>query len=632
MKIYPNKSILAVTKEVNPATDIPLSYIDTNAISYNINTIIDEKYKIKEKKEILPYDRLSNNSICLFDKKENQIDQEELLKNFQREGKEYMYIPYGSQTFNPQIFKYNVIAKKTIKYSSNMAYNIKLLIANNPELANRFMPICGDAPSRLIAPGNVLINNGDLAMSSLTEGNIKDADFTMMLFKNNKTIIEYNPFDNIYEEVNFNVNSLIDTFDINVIAAYKEDSAIKDWEEDEVTQEPELLILNNNIVELRISKEPINYIVTNPKVYNKVNYTSNLYFNVPNNTSTIIYHNLFNTKNQSPILIEEHIGKGFIIYVTEGLIESAIKNSNIIYESILKVFFNAYQKTDTLEEWITDKVPDYIVSNKKLIKKDKFISNVELHKMFGVGSNEIMPHEVQIDAVLYPFVKFTGMSKNYLTFEKDISEDNKKYSDPIKPEGSLAIYTQKQNIMYFNDFVYSINDSIEDCIKVDRVNDSIIVNLKTFKHSNSGIYVKYNPEPIIIPLIKVINNKEEQIQNADFYLICKELETASYFEVVISTEYKKDMGNILATIQIRQNSSDKIIYDMRQRGGGLPLTEKDNYECFDIGHINGRPYRKASTLIITLPKSLETHKELILETIKQYSVAEDYPIIIFKED
>ena len=621
MKIYPNKSILTVTKEVNPATDIPLSYIDTNAINYDITTIIDENYKIKEKKEILPYDRIANSSLCLFDKRENQISTDLILKNFQREGKEYMYVPYGSQSFTPQWFKYNVIAKKTMKYSSNMAYNINLLIANNPLLANRIMPICGDAPSRLVAPANVIINNGDLSIDSLTNRNMKESDFMMMLFKDPHTIYEYDQVSNTYLEVEFNMDVILESLPLNIIAVYKEDSATSD----------ENAIANEN-VELKLAKAKTDYGVTSPIIYNNISYNTNLYFTVPSDTSKIKYHNIFNTKKQAPILIEEHLGKGFVIHTTEGMVNSAITNSNIIYEALLKVFFNSYQKTEELEEWITDKIPDYIVSNKKLVKKDKFISNVELHKMFGVNSDEIIPYEVIIDKNKYPFVNFTGMSNSYLTFEKDIKGENMKYSDAIRPEGTISIYTQKQNVMYFNDFVYSINDSIEDCIKVERVNQTIVVNLKNFKHSSSGIHVKNLPDPIIIPLIKIVDNKEEQLQNASFYLICGMLESASFFDIVNSDDYNKDMGNILATIQIKQKNSEKIIYDMRQRGGGLPIEEIDNYECFDIGHINGRPYRKASTLIITLPKYLEDHKELIMSTIKQYSVAEDYPIIIFKED
>lgn len=636
MKIYPNRSIITVTKEVNHATDIALSYIDTNAISYNINTVIGENYKIKEKKEILPYDRMASNSICLFDKYNNQIDKDILMKNFHREGKEYIYVPFGSQSFEPQRFDYNVIGKKIMKYSSNMLYNMNILIANNPELANRFISICGDAPSRLIAPANVTVNNADLSIASLTEGNMKEKDFIMMMFKDTNTILEYNYYTDDYEEVEFDATEIFDSFLTNIIAVYKEDTAIKDWEDEDKNSSLEITCKNssyiNTNIQLMISKENNLFRILDNVVYKDICLNSKLYFKVPNNTNTIKYHNVFDTKAKAPILIEEHIGKGFIIYMTESLIDSAINNSKLIYESLLKVFFNAYLKTKTIEEWIADKVPDYIVSNKKLIKKDKFISNIELHKMFGINSDEITPYEVIIDKELYPFVEFTGMSKKYLTFEKIINEETKKYSDPLQPESTLSIYTQNQNIIFFNDFIYSINDSIEDCIKVDRANDKLIVNLKAFKHSGTGIHVKYNIDPIVIPLIEIIDNKEQQIQNADFYLIVKSNESVSYFEIVNSDNYTDSMGNILATIQIRQDATEKIIYDMRQRGGGLALDKKDDFNCFDMGHINGRPYRKAGSLIITLPNYLKAHESTIMETIKQHSCAEDYPIIIFEED
>ena len=71
---------------------------------------------------------------------------------------------------------------------------------------------------------------------------------------------------------------------------------------------------------------------------------------------------------------------------------------------------------------------------------------------------------------------------------------------------------------------------------------------------------------------------------------------------------------------------------MRKRGGGLPESEKDNYNCFDIGHILGRPYRKGGSFIITLPIRLKEHKDMIEQTVKQYCAAEEYPIIIFEEE
>lgn len=628
MKIYPNKSTIAVTKEVNPLTDIPLSYIDTNAVDYTINTIINENFKIKEKKEILPYDKI-NNFICLFDKNENQIPYDEIGKHFKREGKDYFYVPYGSYVFEPKKFEYTVTIKKNIKYSSNMPYNIKALVANNPILANQLMPIFGDAPSRLVAPANIIINNGDLSLYSITNGNMKTSDFTFMLFNSFNSILEYDHIEKSFISSEFNAVQTIKDLTTNIVAVCKEDFA-----EPEIVDEPtgEVRIIDENKVKFILSKEETSYKIKNPILYDEVEFETNKYFTVPKSLNNVVYHNIFDNNEKTPILIEEHVGKGFIIYMTEEIVEQAIKNNKIIYEALAKVYFNTYLKTDIIEEWISDKVPDFIVSNKKLVKKDKFISNMELYKMFGLNQDEVVPYEVNIDKSLYPFVEFTGLYKSYLSFEKNIDGDNKKYSDPKQPDNTISIYTSNQNIMYFEDFMYSINDSVEDCIKVDRVNDEIRVSLKPFRHSSSGIYIKNPESPIIIPLIKVINDKEEQTQNADFYLIVKENESVSDFNIINSTEYEKSMGNILATIQIRQNTSKKVIYDMRQRGGGLPIGEEDNFDCFDIGHIIGRPYRKSGTLIITLPKYLEPHKEIIEQTIKQYSVAEDYPIIIFKED
>jgi hypothetical protein len=71
---------------------------------------------------------------------------------------------------------------------------------------------------------------------------------------------------------------------------------------------------------------------------------------------------------------------------------------------------------------------------------------------------------------------------------------------------------------------------------------------------------------------------------------------------------------------------------MRLKGGGLPEDMPDNFNLLDIGHIYGRPYRQANTLIITLPKRYEQYKQEILDVINKYRVAEDYPILFFEDE
>lgn len=629
MKIYPNKSNITVTKEVNPLTDIPLGYVDTNSISYSVSTIINEDFKLAETKELYPLDKIDKNYICLFDKDGNQIEYEELLKSFTREGSNYVYMPHGVQSFTPKRFEYNVTAKKKSKYKSNMHYNINALVYNNTELANNLMPIFGDAPKRLLAPSNIIINNGDLSLDALTKSSIKDVDITFLRLKNHETLIE-NGFDGELTEEMFDKETYLEHYKANMFAFYDNSFAIKDYEIDDTIvtyQDPEEL----QKVKMYQSEFEEIYSLKSPLIYDSVSIISDKYFNVPKDTDKVKYYNLFNDSNRAPILIEEHVGVAFMVYAPENLSIQTTKFANILYEFISYIYLNRYITTDTFSDWITDVIPDYIVNNKKLIKKDKFVSNIEMYKMFGLSADEITNYKVNIDEKLYPFVKFTGVEENYLTFEKYLGENNE-FADPIeKPKNYISLY-QQPNVYFYDNFIYKINDSIEDCIKVEKIDNEIVINLKSFRHSDSGIYVKYPQETLRIPLTYIENDTEQQIQNADFYLICKPNESVSSFEYINANNYKEEDGLILATIQVRQDTTEKFIYDMRQRGGGLPEGEKDNYDCFDIGHIYGRPYRKGGTLIITLPKRLKQHEDIIKNVVKQYSVAENYPIIIFEED
>ena len=70
---------------------------------------------------------------------------------------------------------------------------------------------------------------------------------------------------------------------------------------------------------------------------------------------------------------------------------------------------------------------------------------------------------------------------------------------------------------------------------------------------------------------------------------------------------------------------------MRRRGGGLPIEEEDDYNLLDIGNIYGLAYRKAGTVVITLPIKLKVYDEIIKKLIKKHIVAEKLFVIIYED-
>ena len=127
---------------------------------------------------------------------------------------------------------------------------------------------------------------------------------------------------------------------------------------------------------------------------------------------------------------------------------------------------------------------------------------------------------------------------------------------------------------------------------------------------------------------------EEDNKNKYNYIILNNIDLNKN---ILGYLYKEDFEPTesyieLATINVAEINSDQYLTDMRLKGGGLPEDMPDNFNLLDIGHIYGRPYRQANTLVITLPKKYEPYKNEILAVIDKYKVAEDYPILFFKDD
>lgn len=616
MKIYPNKNAISIKSSINKSVNIPLAYIDTESQAVKIETEYNPDFLKEENEEVLPYDKVKT-SMCLFDENGELIPYNDMVRNFIKGDNGYVYVPKNNSiSFEPKTFDYKIRIKKNMKYRSNMIYNLSASFFDNKTYANRLMQIFGDAYSRNLAPGNVLINNGDLSIERLCSESIEKCDINFLYLKNMNTI------DTDKSTKTFDRNDFADKNESNMFMILQDSNAVN--------------IVNNtnykkDIVNLLYTNAYKQYKINSPYIYSGKIYKSKYNFNIPPDTKDIKYHNIFNNSSSVPVLIEEHLNKCFMVYISESILENLTDNFSLIYEVLLYVYFNSYITSDTRTEWVADVMPDYIVRNNVLTKSNCSYNECFINDIINIDIQDIKSFNIILDTEKFPFVSYKFNGRNSIIFSKIKGEYNE-YADPAeKPADYISLYSGNK-IFYFKNFVYKINDSIKNCINITNDDEEITIKFSRFRNSDNGIYIKYIQEDIKIPLVQVINNIEVQINNKTYYIICRSSDSASSYEVIDKSDYTD--GIILASIYISLDSEKNIntVFDMRVRGGGLPESEPDNFDCFDIGNLYGRPYRRGGTLIITLPAYLKEHRDFIMEIIKQYMISDDYPVLLFKEE
>ena len=158
----------------------------------------------------------------------------------------------------------------------------------------------------------------------------------------------------------------------------------------------------------------------------------------------------------------------------------------------------------------------------------------------------------------------------------------------------------------------------------------LVIRLYPFRSSKHNIHTTKDLR-LVIPYIKTTVNGREMIKRESYVIYYDK--AAGSLEYLFESDYTDNEERVIITLlTIEKSYSDRYLTDMRIKGGGLPEDMPDNFNLLDIGHIYGRPYRQANTLVITLPKKYEPYKNEILEVINKYKVAEDYPILFFEDD
>lgn len=225
-------------------------------------------------------------------------------------------------------------------------------------------------------------------------------------------------------------------------------------------------------------------------------------------------------------------------------------------------------------------------------------------------------------------VHFIGMSGGKLMFNQNLTKNSIYNLEPEKPLGWVSLY-DGDNIVYLKEIHYVVETNLNSKLFTIINENDLNVKILAFKSTSLGIDVQI-PTDLTIPFIKTEVNTIERIREADYLFYINP--NNQVIDFVFAEDYKQELGIKLFTIKVYQTPDAINVTDMRQLGGGLVEDAEDNYNLMDIGHINGRPYRKAGTLIFTFPTKYKKYEDVILKAINKYISASDIPVILFEDN
>ena len=632
IKIYPSKHKIELINESTFDTDlnIPLSYINLDYTKYDINKNINPDFLKSDTNQnimmtpLIPGQLIEDIEKITFNKYEEEVSGKDLYK---KQGSKYYYTaPYE---FTPNKFSYAVTIKKNMVYKSSNKYNINIACidnANDLELSSKLSKIFINPQDRQLVPLNVSINHNKSNLTSLIDMSFDEADFVFMKTFNGYII------DPVSEE-EAGINTFLDS-NINVWVG------CDDHYEYKITNDDLGYMTFNSVGAFTEFELKRSILSTNTLV------TSNNYFNMNrkefNSTTNKKFYNIF-TKALSPVLIIEHVGRGFEIISHNEVLENPEKHKNLIYEVMMYVHLLSYKRSKRVSEWITYTCPDYEVVNNKLYTKSNFSSHISLNELFDIQYGDYSIFQIDIyddnDDVPLPDedlvttidnIEFVNVINNKMVFKmtnKDSSSNI--YTEVDKPVGWVSIYKDGK-IYYIDQLLYYIESDITNKLFVVEKDNSLVIKLYPFKSSKHNINTKTDLT-LTIKDIKTDVNGIMRVVNEIYHIYYNK--TTNQLDYCLDEDAVITSTDIIKILEldIHQAIDNLFLTDMRQLGGGLVNDAKNDYDLLDIGHINGRPYRQGNTLIITMPKKYESHKDKINAVLDKYKVGEDYTIIFFED-
>ena len=631
IKIYPSKHNIEIINESTFDTDlnIPLAYVNLDYAKYDLVKTIEKDFLKSDAGKnilmtpILPNQVIDDTNKYVFNKFEEKVSIADLCNT--KKNKTYFVPPYE---FIPFKFSYEVTIKKNMTYNTSNKYKINVACyddSDSMDLSSRLSQIFTNPSDRGLITKNVEFNNNKLDVNALINMSFDEADFLFLETYDGQYLTS-----EMKEDEKVNISNFLDS-NTNVWVGCDTHHYYK-YKNDDLGY-----MTFNNIGAFKEFQLKRSLLSTNTKILSDVYFNLNRseYLNQPGKN----LYNLF-ASELSPVLIVEHIGKGFEVISHNDVLKDPVRNKDLIYEVMMFIHLLSYKKSDRIDEWITYNVPDYEVINNKLCTKTNFSSSVPLSEIFDLNYSDYNIYQVDIydgntelpmpdeDLTGSGLVDFIDVSNNKLVFTMT-ETDNKVYTEVEKPLGWVSIYSNGK-IYYVDQVYYYIESDITHKLFVVEEDNSLVVKLYPFKSSNRNINLTTDLTLTIENIKTDVNGVMRAIN--EIYILYIDIETGK-FQYALDNEYEDLKKHIkIAEIDIHQSIDNTFITDMRQLGGGLVKDAKNDYDLLDIGHMDGRPYRKTNTLIITMPKKYEPYKDKILSALEKYKVGEDYPILFFEDD
>jgi len=584
MKIYPSNHVFKQSKDVKMNT-IPLGYIEKQMVPTNIVVEKSTNFMSNSIVKLSPYDAFDTDDFLLFDN-----DRKITKANFKFRNHKYIYEPEGSVEFTPEEFSVSALIKKNMIYNTAVNYDLKIAVSNIQEWPN-LMSIFGDAPIRGICPANISVNGMSTQDSSLINGSIDESDF---VFISTPDGVHY------HDNTNINFDEILNGH-ANI------------W----------LSVTNDQKMFFPLRTKSYMSSFKRPKLYNSdyefteknYNYRVATHMELPEYLNKLILVNsILANGPESPIIILEKLNGGYIIISRSTLFDNLSDNAHFIYEVLMQIYLISYMKSATTTLWITDVPVDYIQNLQRPFGKTHKAVNID--DLLDKSISEFSGYNIMDIFVDNPYVMYERMDNNGNLHFKKLSGR----VDPKKSKTDVSIYTTRNTvILYKTNTLQKIEDSVRIDTSINDQKNRFAVTVNPFCSSSYRLCLT-KPVKLIIPDI----TKEYSI-----VALPVDADGESKLMLTDRAEDVPDSAVHIAQVRVIGENEERCV-DIRQRGGGLPEREADDYDMMDIGNLYGRPYRIGTSLIVKLPRRLEQYDEKIQSSIEQYKNAGDLVTVLYR--